>query len=287
MAAEHYTLKEALSKLALSEEQLGSLVREGRIREFRIGGERKYSVGEINDLAAEINPAFGGSSSGAGDTSDESAIELLPVDASDGGTDVVSLEETGEHPVPSEPAKEDTVITPAGVSVFDEDELAGLDADPMAKTQIAPSLGDELSLERGGDTGSGLLDLARESDDTSLGGVLDEIPPGQEGMPRTGAPVAVAEPDGFEEVREPAAAMTASRGAIALEIVDPLIGVFTGLVVVSMILLGFSGVVAACLVRGVLPDFVQAVASFMPWSLIIGVLLAVIGPAIGYFLSKR
>lgn len=286
MADENYTLKEALAKLALTEEQLNKLVRDGRIREFRVDGQANYNVAEIDALAAEINPALDGSTQDASsETSGGSAIELLPVDASDGGTDVISLDESGEQPSPVTPSKDDTVITPAGVSVFDEDELAGLEVDPMAKTQIAQSVTDELSLE-GGDTGSGLLDLARESDDTSLGGVLDEIPPGDESTPTTGAPATISEHEGFEEVAEAAPAVAGLR-AVTMEVLDPLGGLYAGMVVAAMILLGFSGLVVACLIAGVMPGFLQTVASFMPWTLLAAVVIAVIISAVGLILGKR
>ncbi len=47
----------------------------------------------------------------------------------------------------------------------------------MAQTNISGGIRDQLALEGVG-SGSGLLDLTRESDDTSLGAVLDEITPG-------------------------------------------------------------------------------------------------------------
>ena len=67
--------------------------------------------------------------------------------------------------------KDDTVITNIGISVFDDDDLE-IAADPMAKTLMTG--GDEhLGLDGSGG-GSGLLDLTRESDDTSLGAELLE-----------------------------------------------------------------------------------------------------------------
>lgn len=70
-----------------------------------------------------------------------------------------------------------------GVSVFDADEVD--DTDPMAQTQVnRPVIGDEEAAIENVGSGSGLLDLTRESDDTSLGAaeLLDEIYPG-EGTP--------------------------------------------------------------------------------------------------------
>jgi len=63
----------------------------------------------------------------------------------------------------------------SGINVFGTDELPGV-ADPSAQTAITPSA-QEINLESVG-SGSGLLDLSRERDDTSLGAVLEEIGPG-------------------------------------------------------------------------------------------------------------
>ncbi len=64
----------------------------------------------------------------------------------------------------------------SGINVFGTDD-GGEFVDPMAQTNISGGIRDQLSLEGVG-SGSGLLDLTRESDDTSLGAVLDEITPG-------------------------------------------------------------------------------------------------------------
>lgn len=65
-----------------------------------------------------------------------------------------------------------------GVSIFDADELE--QADPSAVTQITDEGVDDLTLDSVG-SGSGLMDLTRESDDTSLGAeFLDEIYPGDD-----------------------------------------------------------------------------------------------------------
>jgi hypothetical protein len=65
-----------------------------------------------------------------------------------------------------------------GINVFGTDDVGF--ADPSAQTAIssrAAMEGTGVNLETVG-SGSGLLDLTRESDDTSLGAVLDEIGPG-------------------------------------------------------------------------------------------------------------
>jgi hypothetical protein len=72
-----------------------------------------------------------------------------------------------------------------GVDVFQNDEVERVD--PSAQTAIAPGISDMAS--EGVGSGSGLLDLTRESDDTSLGAeLLDEIAPGGTSAGRRGVP---------------------------------------------------------------------------------------------------
>jgi hypothetical protein len=64
----------------------------------------------------------------------------------------------------------------SGINVLGSDDSQA--ADPMAQTSISSGVGDQINLEGGVGSGSGLLDLTRESDDTSLGAeLLDEISP--------------------------------------------------------------------------------------------------------------
>ncbi len=62
-----------------------------------------------------------------------------------------------------------------GITVLDVDDHGH--ADPSAQTAIGSGISDQVNLEGVG-SGSGLLDLTRESDDTSLGAVFDELTPG-------------------------------------------------------------------------------------------------------------
>ena len=81
----------------------------------------------------------------------------------------------------------------SGINVFGDDDEK---VDPMAQTAISSAPVADLNLEGIG-SGSGLLDLTRESDDTSLGAeLLDEISPGAKkkrsvAPPDTGAMTAV------------------------------------------------------------------------------------------------
>src|SRR5436190_4482753 len=86
----------------------------------------------------------------------------------------------GGVPSPGRPGSSGLTGTAAGrsgISIFGGEE-GGEVADPLAQTNIASNVPDQVSLESVG-SGSGLLDLTRESDDTSLGAeLLDEIAPG-------------------------------------------------------------------------------------------------------------
>ncbi|MCZ6815473.1 MAG: helix-turn-helix domain-containing protein [Planctomycetota bacterium] len=103
-----------------------------------------------------------------GDTASLSSADSA-VDLGLSGSDVIKLESADDV---EKKAKEDTRITSAGISVFDDDEM-DIDSDPMGKTHDAPAVEDFDAVG----SGSGLLDLTRESDDTSLGQILDVISP--------------------------------------------------------------------------------------------------------------
>lgn len=272
MADQYYTREETVKKLALKPDELDALVKDGRLREFRIDGEPKYKVSEVDKLAEELNPPIDLAST---DVSG-SGIELVADGTADSETDIIPLEDTSV----AQKGK-DTVIKPAGVSVFDEDELSGLETDPMAKTQIAHSVTDELSLEGGR---SGILDMARESDDTSLGAdLLDEI--AVEGS-TAGAAVAggvLAEEQPLEVgggAEYPAAAR------MMVEVRDPLVGLFSGLIIAAAILLGVSGLVVVGLFAGVLPGIVEFFASNMLYTIIAVVAIVVVSSVVGFLTNK-
>lgn len=198
--------EEAAARLRVTIEKLTDYARDGKLQQYQDGAKRVYRSEEVGKLATRIS------------MDDTGEIELAPADTASG--DAVSLSET-EAPI-SEPGKEDTVITAEGISIFDDEDLEIEAADPMAKTQIAPSLEDQISLEGVG-SGSGLLDLTRESDDTSLGAeVLDQIDmesgvaPSLEGE---AAPAYAPTPEAVIEA------------PVLVEAIDPGAGLFSGFVV--------------------------------------------------------
>ena len=157
MAKMFYTLEEAAQKLGVDEQAIKDMAARNELQQFRDGDKLMFKRDQVDAK----------SSNGASDG---------PIDLADtGGQDAIDLKNDTAVGVdaPIESANEAT-----GVSVFDAGEIDL--ADPMAQTQVTgPTIDDEeLALESVG-SGSGLLDLTRESDDTSLGAeLLDEIYPG-------------------------------------------------------------------------------------------------------------
>jgi hypothetical protein len=125
------------------------MVTEGKLQEFHDRDRLMFKVDQVNLL-----------SSGGDD-------DLIPL-ADSGDLGAISLASDSGSGMQLESPKEQT-----GISIFDADQTD--EADPSAVTQITESAHSELSLETVG-SGSGLLDLTREADDTSLGqDLLEEV----------------------------------------------------------------------------------------------------------------
>ncbi len=161
MAKMFYTLEEASEKLGLDADQIKEMASDGKLQQFRDRDKLMFKREQVDSLAGISD--LSGSDSG---------IQLADPGPDD--TDAISLAEGtafGDGPAGDS-------MSGTGISVFDADELDT--ADPMAQTHVSSAGFDdeELALESVG-SGSGLLDLTRESDDTSLGAeLLDEIYPG-------------------------------------------------------------------------------------------------------------
>ncbi len=172
MAKMFYSLEEAAEKLGKTHQEMQQLADSGQLQQFRDRDKVMFKVDQVDAMAASTGTASSASP-------DDSVIPLAG-DTASGDTDAIDLialdDTTDTAPSPSPPA--DNTGSATGISVFDADEVDA--ADPMAQTVVSEGgLGDDdLTLESVG-SGSGLLDLTRESDDTSLGAeLLEEIYPG-------------------------------------------------------------------------------------------------------------
>lgn len=309
MAKMFYTAEEAAKRLGKTEDDLRAMVREGTLREFRDAGKVNYKVEDVEELARA-----GGASSGSTggeiilEPADDSGIQL----SQGGGSDVLSLEEVD----PSEDtasgtagsgtkAKEGSVVPSVGVNVFDDDELDEV-VDPLAQTAVTDVAG--LGIDGAG-SGSGIMNLSRESDDTSLGAeLLDEIYSPDEAAggdvemgdaTRAGLEEAIPEGEeaeaGDEDVFQPQAPASADVAAPARTEVVRVVqygpdAVSTGLTAamfVAVIVMWIAGLAAAAMVRGIAPGIVQTLYDNLLVFTGGAIGLSAVVGGVAFFLAKR
>jgi hypothetical protein len=184
MAKMFYTLDEVCEKLVKNEDEVKEMVRTGQIQEFRDRDKLMFKVEQVDLLA-----------SGEEDTSD---VHLELEDTGASGSGVALKDDSG---LALEESREGT-----GVSVFDTDH----GGEDTGRTVSEEGLEEEMGLDAVG-SGSGLLDLTRESDDTSLGAeLLEEVYQSEEAVEipahASGLFEAAAEKPGEEVAPPPGAA---------------------------------------------------------------------------------
>jgi len=214
-----------------------------------------------------------------------------------GGTSEILLApETGVSVPPSELTNADTAITGEGISVLGEtDKDYAITDDTLSETigsLGATGTGPEAALDDiEGDvnldsfgSGSGLLDLSLQADDTSLGGILDEIYTADE------AGAEPAEAGTVEEVVAEADNIEASLGApqVAPEMAlvpgyfEPPLDkggrILTFLMILPGLMLTYAIIVAFFGVYGLAPPLPAAIRGFFPY---IVLALVVVGGAVG------
>ena len=193
MAKLFYTLEEAAEKLGKSEEEVKGFIDSGQLQEFRDRDRVMLKVEQVDLLA-----------------SGDEDIDHIPL-AESGELDSIQLASDSGTSLGIEADKDQT-----GISIFDADDTE--DDDPSAVTHVqGGGVGVDFSTDLSS-SGSGLMDLTRESDDTSLGGeaLLEDIYADQ-GEDTVDESVAGAErddlfestPDAGADVGVPAAALLA------------------------------------------------------------------------------
>jgi excisionase family DNA binding protein len=181
MAGMFYSVKEVAEKLGKSEEDVRELVKTGRLREFRDGPSLLFKVDEVHALMSDT------SALGIKKEEEKPAPQRPQTEAE--AEEILLAPET-----PSKPSEEieltdaDTQIVEEGIKVLGdtdtvsslkdtgEETFKGLGETPAspAKEASLEEIEKDVSLDTFG-SGSGLLDLSLQADDTSLGGILDEI----------------------------------------------------------------------------------------------------------------
>ena len=178
-------MEEVCSKLSKSEDEIKQMVSSGQVQEFRDKDKLMFKVEQIDLLAGdddgeEVHLDLGGSSGDSGLALESEASALGLTDSREG----------------------------TGVSVFDTDHGTGAD-DPSDGTSAGDMVEDDLSLDAVG-SGSGLLDLTRESDETSLGAeLLEEVYASEENVEIPAHASGLFEAAGTESSGEAAAAVHA------------------------------------------------------------------------------
>ena len=220
MAGNFYTLEEAAQKLEKTENEIQKLVKEGKLREFRDGtkvlikkeeldqileGEPEINI-NLDDEDSEVfsikdeNDTGNGSVIGLADDSlglgDESIGLAETGDASDELEQELKIDETKDNMESMiELSEADTrfgeAVQESSINILGEsDAELNITKDTASDTQLDVSDDDDFDLGRldavnteldGAGSGSGLLDLSLQADDTSLGAVLDDILPGAGG----------------------------------------------------------------------------------------------------------
>jgi hypothetical protein len=290
MAKAFYSMEEVCELLGKSQDEVKQLVQAGDLREFRDAGKIFFKAEDVDKLGGGA-----AASEDSGEITLEAASEAeeAAAGADSEGTSFIGLEPLEESVERERKEDKDTVITASGIGVFDDDELE-IDADPMAETQItAGAREDEVSLEGTG-SGSGLLDLTREADDTSLGAeLLDEIssealqePVEAEAEPITEEPVAEEEP--VEEAEPAVAPAVFAETAPAVQVAagDPSEGLFSGLMVGALILLAVAGSVVAGMLQGFFPNYAKFLSNKFLYFLLGSVAVPVLALLIGWLIGK-
>lgn len=276
MAKMFYTLDEAAARLKKSTDEVREMATSGQLQEFRDRDKLMFKVDQVDLLAGE-DEDFGGLDAG-----DTGAIPL----ADSGMGSAIDLASSASGMLsPIDNPKERT-----GISVFDVEDLEK--ADPSAVTQMSDGGLDDATLEAVG-SGSGLMDLTRESDDTSLGAVelLDEIYSSEDaGSQETIAASGLFEATGAES--DEGGSRLASSPGVMMVAAEPYDGAGSGLV--GGLALGAAlslGLAMAVTLMGVLGaasgGLVTTVTSKM--MMFVGIVAGVtlVAGALGFVIGKR
>ena len=294
MAKMFYTLEEVCSKLEKDEDEVRAMVQSGQIQEFRDRDKLMFKVEQIDLLSGDDEDTSDvhielDTLAGATDVPDESSIGLADshvatglVDASGSASaSALGLADSRES-ISLSDSREGT-----GVSVFDTDH--GGDGD---KTTVGEAVEEELGLDAVG-SGSGLLDLTRESDDTSLGAeLLEEVYASEENIEMPAHASGLFEAASVERPGQEVTPTVGPTAAVPMVIeaydgagsglgVGMLIGALASLVCVAIVIIvSFSGATSVLATKIASSD-----SSIWMWVGGLGGLTVILG-GVGLFIGK-
>jgi len=264
MAKMFYTLEEVCEKLNLGSDEVKQMVQSGQIQEFRDRDKLMFKVEQIDLLA------------GGEDDTGEVHLELEDTSGGSG----LGLED--DSAIGMTDSREGT-----GISVFDTDhgDQEGMQTETQAEEAEATEA--ELSLDAVG-SGSGLLDLTRESDDTSLGAeLLEEVYSGDQNIEIPANASGLFEAAGTETASEEPMEAAAMSVPMVVESYDGTgSGLAVGLMIGALASLICVAIVAIVGVSGATPDLAMKFASNL-WAWVGGLLaVTVILGLVGVFIGK-
>jgi len=303
--AEYYDMQEVAGKLRKNEEAIQELVKQGRLRQYMDSGKAVFKVEDVDALAEEIvglDISSIGLEPGGSDIGIEmeasTGLQIEPDEQDSpnaGGPDDLELELELEPDMPGQEKSEggfglsqmgdltsaDTNVGTVGINILSgTGDAYQLTEDTRAETQAADiddidSLDADSNLESFG-SGSGLLDLSLQADDTSLGAVLDDIlPTGDEGrvadLPLDEGIGIMDESEDLlaghgaagpaaEDVTAPmgaAAVMPGSPQMVAVAPPDSSTTVFGVLMFLPMLALILAAIVLTAAIQDVMPSLIQ------------------------------
>ncbi len=268
MAKAFYTQEEAKEALNTDDGGLKDFVQDGRLTEYRDGANLMYKGSQVEGLAAELGAGddIGMSDSGGpigladsgggitltddeptaiGDDLGDSVGNDPMADSASASADMMASDDTGSFALGDTGGgasySSSAGASASGITIFEDD-----DVDPSAQTNIGASgSSDQVNLEGIG-SGSGLLDLTQEPDDTSFGAeTFDEIMP--EGSVAGGTVGGLDMDDGGGIDTGAAPVGTRPVGVAAYEPLDPTAPLFGGLAAgaAAVMLIGLLAVALA------------------------------------------
>ncbi len=316
MAKMFYSAEETAAKLNVAVDKLKELVDQNKLREFRDGNRVMFKVDQVDRIAGgSANAGSGGpidlaagagsgsSVGGSGDTktmmAHSSGSGVIGLSGSVAGQSGVSMSASSKSG--SVAGAGGSATAPAqGMKVFDTHEIKPADAN--AQTQISQSL-DEAISPSGMDSvgsGSGLLDLTRESDNTSLGAeLLEEIYPGDSSAgSKTGIgsssgvfdQTVTAGPEaslaaGETNMAAASVPVTATYAAV-YEAPDPAAGFFGGAALAAVLVMGLTLVAVMMAMEGFTPRWMHTLGANAVLFIALLVVLSALLAFVGYFVGK-
>ncbi len=297
MAEDFYTMQDVMEKLRKTEQEVQELVKQGKLRQYMDAGKPMFKTDDIDSLSEEI---VGLDISAINLSPEESEMELELEETAEIQLtpDQSGKQETPDEPKPTGPESEggfglsqmgdltmgDTNVGTVGINILTgtedafkltEDTKAETQSTDAAEIEEIESLDTDANLESFG-SGSGLLDLSLQADDTSLGAVLDDILPtgaedgGQDGgnLPTEQLGLVeetedlLAEPVMAAEASMPqvsnAAAPQGSMQMAMIAPVDPRTNLFGIAMFLPLTAIILAGIILTAAMQGVRPSLLNA-----------------------------